>query len=331
MYERLTPLEKMKLLKVLSEKTILSENYEEMVLNLVRSAYGQNNVDEARYIYQYLISPHVFTRFTGGMDDFNGKANYTAFVEELTKLFAIAYPERLKASEGKIKEWKGLYVSSDLYYDWSHSFGRDIQLRNGKYSIPFGHVIVDLLPSQVVNVYFGRDFDFFPPGGKRMVAMPAFALAYLLKHEQDKLLYGTAEFIVTTYAMLSGVGEIIAVKNAATAVKVIAWAKLAKEVSFAVLSNDAVNEYIRNRFKQDGEKFIYWFEIISSIDGNFSASNSILFTKDVIDGFNAMMSIWSIIVSNQETSSNLGHENIKSINYLLSEYKKIMSNEEIVF
>lgn len=331
MYERLTAPQKILLLKELSEKIVLSENYEEMVLNLIRSSHYKASKTEAQAICQYIMSPKVFERFVSGMDDFNGKANYSALIEEMTRLYAIAYPERIEASEKKIMECKGVYISSDLYYDWSHGFGRNIKLINGKYSIPFGRNVVDLYPSQVVNVFFGRDFDFVPPGSKRMVAMPAFALAYLLKHEQDKLVYGTAELIVTTYAMLSGVGEIIAVKNAATAVKVMAWAKLAKEVSFAVLSRKVVQDIIRREFPINGQDFLNMVEILARADAIFSSSNSILVTKDVVDGFNSMMSTWSAILANKNVVLELGDDNIKKINSLLIEYKNILNNEDVVY
>lgn len=236
-YEALSFEERMFILKCLVKKSEsylsrLSENYEEMVLNILRVEIKQKNEANIKKTIDYFFDNyiylddrcHVFNELSSGIDNWWGKSNYNEYILLLTELFNEYYNLDEKNMEYLSESASDLIIAeSDYFFVWNFNHApwtkmykfSDIKLDNKcTYTFPY-HVdygpLSGVPPYGLITVHFGEEREFMH-GDKTLVGksviMPAFTLAFLLNQEKDANLSSYWGNVFEVLGIISGVSDV---------------------------------------------------------------------------------------------------------------------------
>ena len=347
-YEKLSIPERKKLLLAFADKTFLPENYEDMVLNLLRSSYTSGEKEGAKAALNAIFNKRIergivgqladkrertlFDVLTSGMDDVNGKANYSEWIKELTNLFTIAYSEELK--NGKYPDGvtvfpNGMAISSSTpyyFYNWNYVGGSDVSLYLDKYRLNLVNGTKEVRPNDIINVHFGRDFEFTPEGTKPVIAMPAFCLVYLLNHEQSKLKADVAKFIITSVNIYGASRKLIVTKGS----KFLASLALLKEVADPVFGNEDFQAWAEKELGLSTQFFKMW-DYINAIEVTKASASSIVGVVTKQNWFGTFYTNWKAIQANEQLENKITAAKVKELNQAINDVKNHLDNEDIVY
>lgn len=347
-YERLNSVERIALIKALAEKFILKEEYEDVVINLLRSAnntygdeYGKKSL--LNQIFHAKIKHTVFSElcnkqpktiyeyFDDNIGNVGGKDNYDLFIKELAKVFFATYTNEL----ANIKD-------EYLYFCWSRRGVDPLHIINGYIDISnlYEHGYYEQKVSSktlgfddIVLVNYERDFSFLKSDDSRYALMPAFVLKYLIDNEVTKL---NVEFINEIMIMVSftkALSGLSLLKKASKMEKAkIGW-ELFKSTLELVLSNDDIKEKIIN-IGENGETFISAWEYFQKID---ALSNAVditqLFNSESRYMFISLTDSWNVLNKNPNINKYLEGSNLSvvQITEIINNLKLIFNDEGIVY
>ncbi|MCG8410919.1 MAG: hypothetical protein MI739_06525, partial [Bacteroidales bacterium] len=346
-YEKLTSIERKKLLLEFANKSFLPENYEDMVLNLLRSSYSLGEKDAAKAAINAIFNNRVkrgimgqltdkrerslFEVLSSGMDDFNGKSNYSEWIKELTNLFTIAYSEELK---------KGRYPDLTLFpnnmiiknttpyyfYNWDYVGGSEVSLNLDKYSLNLVNGTKKVRPNDIINVRFGRNFEFVPQDTKPVIAMPAFCLVYLLNHEQSKLKANVAKYIISAINIYNASRQLVITQGS----KVLATLALLKEVADPVFDNDDFKTWAMQTLDVPEDFFVAW-DYLNTFDITKANANSIVGLVTKQNWFGTFYNNWKLMIANQALSNKITQSKVDELNKAIEDVKNHLDNENIVY
>jgi hypothetical protein len=347
-YEKLSIPERKKLLLAFADKSFLPENYEDMVLNLLRSSYTSGEKEGAKAALNAIFNKRVergimgqladkrertlFDVLTSGMDDANGKANYSEWIKELTNLFTIAYSEELKSGkypDGVTLFPNGMAISSSTpyyFYNWNYVGGSDVSLYLDKYSLNLVNGIKEVRPNDIINVRFSRDFEFIPDGTRPTIAMPAFCLVYLLNHEQAKLKTNVAKYIISAINIYSASRQLVVTQGS----KVLATLALLKEVADPVFDNDDFKSWAMQTLDVPEEFFVAW-DYLNAFDVTKANASSIVGLVTKQNWFGTFYNNWKLIVANQALSNKITQSKVDELNKAIEDVKNHLDSENIVY
>jgi len=344
-YEKLSIIERKLVFKSLAEKFILSEEYEDMVLNLIRSSIkAADSKDVQKEIVGYLlhkrISPTagsillerdpntIFECFENGINNVGGKDNYDEFILEMAKLYNSAYSAELRAAEGG---------SCCLYFNWSrqgtetlYSYDGVIDIRklafHGYYNYCDRINPNYISPGGIVLVNYTRDFSFIGDKDKRLVAMPAFALKYVIDQQVKELKLNFVNNIMAAFT--KAVSALSLISNASKLEKLkIGWDVLKSTIGLALL-NKNVEAEIKKLNK--GDKFLNCWEYFQNLDALSSGVSGItkVFNNETFGMFTELSSAWDILSKDPNIDKYLNRDKVTNeINNL----KTIFNDEGIVY
>ncbi|MBN2728994.1 MAG: hypothetical protein JXR53_07200 [Bacteroidales bacterium] len=78
-----------------------------------------------------------------------------------------------------------------------------------------------------------------------------------------------------------------------------------------------------------GESVIDFLEAIKTTDNVLTTSNSLIFSKNIIDKVEAVYNIWSLIGSDKQVVEFLGRDNVDVISKQILNYKNLIADEVI--
>lgn len=346
-YEKLKFNERTALLKELASRTFLQEDYEDMVLNLIRSSYKEASSAQAdgilyaimhnqvsRTIYESLkdrSAKTLFECFLKGIDNLGGNLNYTEFIKEMTNLCGVAKKTEMETARKTMVIADGRVLHPGYQYkffDWSFLGGDDVTLENGKYTFSGYGNKMSLLPDEIVNVYFGRDFDFIPKGSSKVVAMPAFLLVYMLNYEQDALKAEVLGYIFTAINIYQSAAKVAMLKNAGWVEKSIAYMILVKEVASPILDRKDVRDASKNI--KGGTTFFQYFDALKKVDATLSSSSSAIGAITKKEWIEGMLTSWDILSKEYEFKTKVGETAITEITNELLNLKSSL-NDKVVY
>lgn len=347
-YEKLSISERKKLLLALADKMFLPENYEDMVLNLLRSSYTSGEKGGAKAALNAIFNKRVerrimgqladkrektlFEVLTSGMDDFNGKTNYSEWIKELTNLFTIAYGDELK--NGKYPDGitvfpNGMAISSTTpyhFYNWNYEGGSDVSLYLDKYSLNLANGTKEVRPNDIINVHFARDFEFIPDDTRPTIAMPAFCLVYLLNHEQFKLKTDVAKYIISAINIYWGSRQLIVNQGS----KVIASLALLKEVADPVFDNKDFQDWAIQTYNMPEAFFTAW-DYINAFDVTKANASSIVGLVTKQNWFGMFYNNWKLMVANQALSNRITQSKVDELNQAIEDVKNHLDSDNIIY
>jgi hypothetical protein len=347
-YEQLRADERKDLLVALGNKLTLDENYEEIVLNLLRATYTAGDKQDAllamKAIFKDKVVRTIFGQPTNDrprtlfeilslkMNDFNGKANYSEWIEELTKLFAIAYKDELES--GKYPDTQttlpsGITFTNETPYyfkNWDFEGGNSVSLVQGKYSLILANGVKDVNPHDIINVAFNRDFDFIPEGTRPLLAMPAFALVYLLNHEQKALEVKVANIIISAVSIYGAGRNLILTRGTSF----LEYLKLLKEVAGPIFNDEEFQRWAIDEMEVPASFFTYWgyIQILDLAKDNLNPIVGLVVKNDWFDSF---YTTWKTIIANEELNLKLSKETIDDLVQSIENLKNKLDEENIVY
>ncbi|RZT96588.1 hypothetical protein EV201_1226 [Ancylomarina subtilis] len=347
-YEKLSIIERKKLLSAFAGKTNLLENYEDMVLNLIRSTYSSDDKGEIVKVLDHIFNEKAERSFFGelidkrkrslfdvlstNIDNFNGKQNYAEWIKELTNLFTAAYSEELKT--GKYPESKTVFPSGFViknstpyyFYNWSKIGGMNVQLKSDKYRIPLVNGVIDLNPNDIVNVGFNRKFTFIPEGTKPVIAIPAFCLAYLLNHEDDAIKEDIAKFIITCTNIYGAGRKLIVTKGS----KIIPSLLLLKDVADPVFSNNDFQDWAKRELGMSKDFFTYW-DYINALEITKANVNTIVGVVTKQNWFGTFYTNWKAVQANKALNNKISKTTVDELNKAIEDVKNHLDSENIIY
>ncbi len=267
-YESLNINERNALITALSEKFIVGENYEDMIINLLRVSLA--NEYDARKALEYLFKnkSELYETLSHAIDNFNGQANYSEFIKVMVDLYVKAYGADLERGYIQPISVGNISISPNCYYrEWQSELkGDDVPLIDGKYNVwcqTYRYIPkverwllqtqgrTQLLPSDIILVHFDTDVLGFQAG--TTVNMPVFFHAYMLN---AKLSEFKADILDNA---LYCVAAIKTIKVLQGGIKALTVADLMQLVDFSlssvdkIINMDDVQEYLLNKYGK--EKF----------------------------------------------------------------------------
>ena len=341
-YEELDNQKRKQLLKVLADLT-LDDQQEEIVLNILRSAYSKSSPNELKELLNYLFTEKIddqkpleaqntiFYGLNSSMDDGNFfgaispptwgyKDNNRLFIQELIKIHKKAFPEEYQ---------KAFDAKESLLTQESYCMDNYV-IENGSAYYQHNGYKVNVLAVNKVRIVV--DYILFDSEVVPQTLMPTFVMEYLAHEVEKKLIKTTIATVIDLGLLIVGVGEYIQIAKAGS--KIAAWGK---KVSSLVEIVDIVasNSIILDLFAHYGlsEEFIdKWkkFHTVNLYKGNFvSLSRSL--NRDL---FNSIYQEWNTIIGNvgevvgNNTRIRDYQSKTKEITNYLNELKSYFDNED---
>ncbi|MCQ2201092.1 MAG: hypothetical protein MJZ27_03260 [Bacteroidales bacterium] len=347
-YESLNINERNALITALSEKFIVGENYEDMIINLLRVSLA--NEYDARKALEYLFKnkSELYETLSHAIDNFNGQANYSEFIKVMVDLYVKAYGADLERGYIQPISVGNISISPNCYFrEWQSELkGDDVPLIDGKYNVwcqTYRYIPkverwllqtqgrTQLLPSDIIAVHFETDVLGFQAG--TTVNMPVFFHAYMLN---TKL----SEFKVDILDnALYCVAAIKTIKVLQGGIKVLTVADFVQLTDFSLSSVDKIidmddmKEYLESK---ESDSFNYeifrskWkviYESYQAVTTQKSVVNDLL-SRDVISSVINGLNLISTYQSDKKDISDNEKEKIKQ---LIAELQIIMNDENVVY
>jgi len=331
-----------------ANKTFLPENYEDMVLNLLRSSYTSEDKVGAKAALDAIFNTRVkrgvlgqladkrektlFEVLSSGMNDANGKANYSEWIKELTYLFTITYEYELKNGkypDGVTAFPNGITITTTTpyyFYNWNYVGGLDVSLYLDKYRINMVNGLKEVRPNDIINVWFGRDFEFIPDDKRPIIAMPAFCLVYLLNHEQYKLKTDVAKYLISAINVYSASRQLVMTQGS----KVIASLALLKEVADPVFDNKDFQDWAIQTYNMPEEFFTAW-DYINAFDVTKANVSSIVGLVTKQNWFGMFYNNWKLMVANQALSNRITQSKVDELNQAIEDVKNHLDSDNIIY
>jgi hypothetical protein len=185
-----------------------------------------------------------------------------------------------------------------------------------------------MTPGQIILVNFQRDFDFLSSSENRMVAMPAFALKYIVDHEVKALNIQFIDGLMNIFALTKAISGLALISDASKLEKLKIYWDIFKESLDLALESEELKQQIIAFDKEKGEQFLSLWDKFQKLDALVGGVGGItnVFNNETFWMFTEMTEAWDVIKQN----SNLDIDKEK-ITIEINDLKTLFSDEGIVY